>query len=164
MGAVQVTGAAVAGVLAATGALHAVWAVTPWPLRTPEEFADTVVGTGDGVPPAAACVAVAGLLGSAAYLVGAEAGVLPAAGPARVRRHGVRAVAGVMLARGAGGLVVFGGGLAARSERFRRLDTRYYSPLCLALGAGAAVVAAAGRRRSGGPGSGPGTRERGGFA
>ncbi|MEV8325047.1 DUF3995 domain-containing protein [Kitasatospora sp. NPDC059811] len=143
MGAVKVTGAAVSGVLAATGALHAVWAVTPWPLRTPEEFADTVVGAGDGPPSPAACVAVAGLLGTAAYLVGAEAGVLPAVGPRRLRRAGVRAVAGVMLARGAGGLVLFGRAVE-RSERFKRLDTRYYSPLCLALAAGTAVVAGAG--------------------
>ncbi|WP_406198066.1 DUF3995 domain-containing protein [Kitasatospora sp. NBC_01560] len=143
MGAVRVTGAAVAGVLAATGALHAVWVVTPWPARTPEEFADTVVGTGDGVPPAAACAAVAGLLGAAAYLVGAETGVLPKAGPTWVRRQGVRAVAGVLLARGAGGLTVFGGRMSERSERFRRLNARYYSPLCLALGTGTAVVAAA---------------------
>ncbi|MFG3049624.1 DUF3995 domain-containing protein [Kitasatospora sp. NPDC048239] len=144
MGAVRVTGAAVAGVLAATGALHAVWTVTPWPARTPEEFADTVIGTGDTVPPVAACLAVAGLLGTAAYLVGAEAGVLPAAGAKRVRRAGVRTVAGVLLARGAAGPLLFGG-LTERTERFKRLNARYYSPLCLALGAGAAVVAAAGR-------------------
>ncbi|MFJ8627180.1 DUF3995 domain-containing protein [Kitasatospora sp. NPDC093550] len=138
-GAVRVAGAVVAGALGATGALHAVWAVTPWPLKTPEEFADVVVGAGEGVPPAAACVAVAGLLGTAAYLVGAEAGVLPEAGPERLRRAGVRTVAGVMLARGVGGLALFGGVLE-RSERFRRMDRRYYSPLCLALGAGAAAV------------------------
>ncbi|MQS12002.1 DUF3995 domain-containing protein [Streptomyces kaniharaensis] len=141
--AVKATGVVVSAALAGVGALHAVWAVTPWPLRTPEEFADTVVGTGDGVPPAAACLAVAGLLGSAAYLVGAEAGVLPPVGPRRLRRAGVRAVSGVMLARGIGGLAVFGN-LVERSERFRRLDTRYYSPFCLALAAGAAVVAGAG--------------------
>ncbi|WP_063832382.1 MULTISPECIES: DUF3995 domain-containing protein [Streptomyces] len=138
-GAVRVAGAAVAAVLGATGALHAVWAVTPWPLGTPEEFADAVVGTGDGVPPAAACVAVAGLLGTAAYLVGAEAGVLPGVGPERLRRAGVRTVAGVLLARGVGGPVVFGR-VSERSERFRRLNVRYYSPLCVALGAGAAAV------------------------
>ncbi|MFF7459310.1 DUF3995 domain-containing protein [Kitasatospora sp. NPDC008115] len=141
MGAVtRGVGVAVAGGLAVAGALHAVWTVTPWPLRTPEEFADTVVGTGEGVPPAAACVAVAGALGAAAYLVAAEAGVAPAVGPARVRRAGVRTVSAVLLARGAGGLVVSGLGLGARSERFRRMDTRYYAPLCLALGAGAAVT------------------------
>ncbi|MGV9270344.1 DUF3995 domain-containing protein [Kitasatospora sp. NPDC003701] len=150
MGAVRVTGAAVAGVLAATGALHAVWAVTPWPARSPREFADTVVGTGDGVPPAAACLAVAGLLGTAAYLVGAEAGALPAVGPRRVRRAGVRAVAGVLLARGAAGPLAFGV-LSERTDRFRRLNVRYYSPLCLALGAGAAVVAAAAPGASPGP-------------
>ncbi|MEV7772423.1 DUF3995 domain-containing protein [Kitasatospora sp. NPDC086791] len=138
-GAVRATGVVVSGVLAATGALHAVWAVTPWPLRTPEEFADTVVGAGEGVPPAAACVAVAGMLGAAAYLVGAEAGVLPGVGPARVRRAGVRTVAGVLLARGVGGPALFGGAVE-RSERFRRLDRRYYAPLCVALGAGAAAV------------------------
>ncbi len=32
MGAVKVAGGVVAAVLGATGALHAVWAVTPWPL------------------------------------------------------------------------------------------------------------------------------------
>ncbi|MFE7524878.1 DUF3995 domain-containing protein [Kitasatospora sp. NPDC057542] len=143
MGGIRATGAAVSAALAAVGALHAVWAVTPWPLRTPEEFADTVVGAGEGVPPAAACVAVAGLLGAAAYLVGAEAGVLPAVGPRSLRRAGVRTVAGVLLARGLGGPVLFGR-VSERSDRFRRLNVRYYSPLCAALGAGAAVVAGAG--------------------
>ncbi|MFE4515902.1 DUF3995 domain-containing protein [Kitasatospora sp. NPDC056783] len=145
-GAVRVAGGVVAGVLGATGVLHAVWAVTPWPLRTPEEFADTVVGAGGGVPPAAACLAVAGALGAGAYLVAAEAGVLPAVGPACLRRAGVRAVAGVMLARGVAGPVVFGR-VSERSARFRRLNVRYYSPLCVALGAGAAVVAGAGAGR-----------------
>ncbi|MFB8237290.1 DUF3995 domain-containing protein [Kitasatospora purpeofusca] len=153
MRAVRAVGTAVAGVLAGTGALHALWTVTPWPLRTPEEFADTVVGTGEGVPPAAACAAVAGLLGAAAYLVAAEAGAAPAVGPARLRRAGVWTVSAVLLTRGAGGLMVFGGERARRSERFRRLDTRYYSPLCLALGTGAAVVA--------GVGAGAGYREPG---
>ncbi|MGW2372084.1 MULTISPECIES: DUF3995 domain-containing protein [Kitasatospora] len=137
--AVRVAGGAVSAALAVTGALHAVWAVTPWPLRTPEDFADTVVGTGDGVPPAGACLAVAGLLGAASYLVGAEAGVLPQAGPRALRRAGVRAVAGVLVARGVAGPVVFGR-VSGRTERFRRLNVRYYSPLCVALGAGAAAV------------------------
>ncbi|MDY0815013.1 DUF3995 domain-containing protein [Kitasatospora purpeofusca] len=143
MRAVRTVGTAVAGVLAGTGVLHALWTVTPWPLRTPEEFADAVLGTGEGVPPAAACAAVAGLLGAASYLVAAEAGAVPAVGPARLRRAGVWTVSAVLLTRGAGGLMVFGGERALRSERFRRLDARYYSPLCLALGTGAAVVAAA---------------------
>ncbi|MEV7022160.1 DUF3995 domain-containing protein [Kitasatospora sp. NPDC093558] len=146
MSATKATGVAVSAALAGLGALHVVWTVTPWPLRTPEEFADTVVGAGDGLPPAAACLAVAGLLGAGAYLVAAEAGVLPPAGPRRLRRAGVRAVSGVMLARGIGGLALFGN-FVERSERFTRLDSRYYSPLCLALGAGAAVIAGAGVER-----------------
>ncbi|MFJ9695006.1 DUF3995 domain-containing protein [Kitasatospora sp. NPDC101183] len=139
MDVVKATGVAVAGTMAGVGALHAVWAVTPWPLRTPEEFADVVVGAGEGLPPAAACLGVAGLLGAASYLVAAQAGAVPAVGPARLRRAGVRTVSAVMLARGVGGLALFGTALE-RSERFRRLDRRYYSPLCLALGAGAAAV------------------------
>ncbi|MFF2076248.1 DUF3995 domain-containing protein [Kitasatospora sp. NPDC058162] len=139
MDGVKAAGVVVSAGLAVTGALHAVWVVTPWPLRTPEEFADTVVGTGEGVPPAAACLAVAGLLGTASYLVAAEAGVLPALGPRQLRRAGVRTVAGGLLARGLGGPVVFGR-LSERSARFRRLNVRYYSPLCVALGAGAAAV------------------------
>lgn len=143
MSTVKATGVAVSAALAGVGALHAVWAVAPWPLRTPEEFADTLVGAGDELPPAAACLAVAGLLGTAAYLVAVEAGALPPVGLRRLRRAGVRAVSGVMLARGIGGLALFGN-VVERSERFTRLNTRYYSPLCLALGAGAAVVARAG--------------------
>ncbi|ARF80606.1 DUF3995 domain-containing protein [Kitasatospora aureofaciens] len=138
-GAVRVVGGAVSAALAVTGALHAVWAVTPWPLRTPEEFADAVVGTGRGVPPAGACLAVAGALGAASYLVGAEAGVLPAVGSPGLRRSGVRVAAGVLLARGVAGPVVFGR-VGERTERFRRLNVRYYSPLCVALGVGAAAV------------------------
>ncbi|MFC9326770.1 DUF3995 domain-containing protein [Kitasatospora sp. NPDC057015] len=145
MDAVRSTGAAVATALAVTGALHAVWAATPWPLRTEAEFADAVVGVGaEGLPSAAACLAVAGALGSAAYLVGARAGVLPAAGPGWLRTAGTGTVAAVLLARGAAGPLLFGSGRVERTERFRRLDRRYYSPLCLALGAGAGVVAAAG--------------------
>jgi hypothetical protein len=140
---VRTTGTAVSAALAATGGLHAVWARSPWPLATRAQFADAVIGVGEErVPGPAACVAVAGLLGAASYLVGARAGALPAAGPRWLRRTGTGVVAGVLLARGAAGPVVFA--RIERTERFRRLDRRYYSPLCLALGAGAAVVAAAG--------------------
>ncbi|MGW4894509.1 DUF3995 domain-containing protein [Kitasatospora sp. NPDC004240] len=133
-----------AAALAGTGALHAVWTTTPWPLRTPKDFADTVVGGGEGVPSVAACLTVAGALSTAAYVVGARSGVLPTAGPAWLRAAGAGAAAAALLARGAAGPVLFGRGMIARTDRFRRMDSRYYSPLCLALGAGAALVAAAG--------------------
>jgi len=146
---VRTTGAVVAGALGAIGVLHAAWMRTPWPLSSPAEVADAVVGVGvDQLPTPAMCAEVAVALGAASYLVGARSGVLPAAGPRRLRAVGTGAVAGVLLARGVGGLLLFGpkgsGRRITRTERFARLDRRYYSPLCLALGAGAAVVAARG--------------------
>lgn len=139
----------VAGALGAIGVLHAVWMRTPWPLGSPAEFADTVVGVGvERLPTPAMCAEVAVALGAASYLVGARAGVLPAVGPRLLRTAGAGAVSGVLLARGVGGLLLFGpagpGRRIARTERFLRLDRRYYSPLCLALGTGAALVAARG--------------------
>ena len=78
-----------------------------------------------------------GFIAIAAPLV--QAGVLPAVGSPGLRRSGVRAAAGVLLARGVAGPVVFGR-VGERTERFRRLNVRYYSPLCVALGVGAAAV------------------------
>jgi hypothetical protein len=135
----------VTGALAAAGALHAVWTRSSWPLRDRAEFADVVVGVGvEQAPTPAMCAEVAGALGAAAYLVGARAGVLPAIGPRWLRTGGSATVAGVLLTRGIGGLVLSTSGRIPRSARFLRLDRRYYSPLCIALGTGAAVVAARG--------------------
>ncbi|WP_371496779.1 DUF3995 domain-containing protein [Kitasatospora sp. NBC_00374] len=143
---VKATGVAVSAALAATGVLHAVWMRSPWPLGSRAEFADAVIGVGEEhVPTPAMCAGVAGLLGVAAAAVGARAGVLPAVGPAWLAKAGSVTTAGALLARGVGGPVLFGSGRIARSERFVRLDRRYYSPLCVALGAGAALVAARGR-------------------
>ncbi|MCP2310642.1 DUF3995 domain-containing protein [Kitasatospora paracochleata] len=151
-GAIRVTGGAVSAALAGIGGLHAVWARSPWPLKTRADFADAVVGVGEEqLPGPALCLGVAGLLGAASYLVGARAGVLPATGPAWLRAVGAGTVGGVLVARGLGGPALAGrdrGGRRdrdERSDRFRRLDRRYYSPLCVALGAGAAVVAVRGR-------------------
>lgn len=141
-------GAVTAGALAAVGGLHAVWARSPWPLPDRAALAEAVAGVGpEEAPTPAMCLAVAGALGAAAYLVGARSGVLPAVGPERLRRAGAGTVAGVLLARGVLGPVVFRGegGRVGRSERFRRLNLRCYSPLCVALGAGAAAVARGGR-------------------
>ncbi|WP_157882161.1 DUF3995 domain-containing protein [Streptomyces rubellomurinus] len=143
MSAVKATGVAVSAAMAAVGVLHAVWAVTPWPVRDPKEFAETMIGEGDEMPPPVACLAVAGMFGTASYLVASEAGVVPAVGPKALRRLGLRTVSGVMLGRGIGGLALFGT-VIGRTDRFLRMDRRYYSPLCLALGAGTALVA--GRR------------------
>ena len=62
-------------------------------------------------------------------------------GPARLRRVGRYGVATVLAARGFAG--AFGRtdllSKGSTSARFRSLDRRYFSPLCLALATGAAV-------------------------
>ncbi len=120
--------------LLAIGALHVVWATgSPWPMRDRRLLTDAVVGSeGDRPPPPSACLTVAGLLGTAAALVAGR----PRSAPG-LSRVGAGAVVAVLTARGALGLagrtdVVSPG---SSSERFRRLDRRYYSPLCLGLAA-----------------------------
>jgi hypothetical protein len=141
----RTTGAAVATALAAVGGLHAVWAVSPWPLRSRAEFADLVVGVDEAqAPTPAMCGAVAAALGCAGYLIAARAGVLPAAGPRWVHGTGTGVAAAVLLTRGLAGPRLLERRGLGRTDRFRALDRRYYSPFCVALGTGAAVVAVRG--------------------
>lgn len=120
--------------LAGVAAMHVAWGLgSTWPFPNATKLADTVVGSAV-VPPPLACFAVAGALGVAAALVGG----VPAGSPV-VRRFGQAGVASVLAARA-------GLGFAGRTDRavpgsaspqFRRWDRRLYSPLCLALAAGA---------------------------
>lgn len=133
------TTVATAGVpagLASIAVLHAAWALGwRWPGGSDRELAETVVGAGAELPPRVAIWAVAGALALAGGLVAAAA--RPGAG--RLERVGAWGVAGTLLLRGAVSPVAdIAGGLDARYER---LDLLLYSPLCLALGAGAALVA-----------------------
>lgn len=134
------TSAASAALLGLAG-LHAAWGLgSTWPLSDRAAFADAVIGT-EEVPPPAACFAVAGALGLAAAFVGGQPRRVPS-----LRRLGAGGVVGVLTARGVVGLF----GLTdlvspgSNSPRFRRLDRRYYGPLCLSL---AALSAPAIRRR-----------------
>lgn len=106
--------------LGAVGALHAIWATgSAWPLRDKRQLTDSVSGRpGDDPPSPAACLGVAGLLAAAAGLVGGR----PRRSP-RVSRIGSAGVVATLTARG------------SESQRFRRLDRRIYSPLCLTLAA-----------------------------
>lgn len=128
--------------LVAIAALHAAWAIGwRWPGGSDREFAETVGGPGAELPSPAATWAVAGALTTTSSLVAAAA----RPEPGRLVRAGTWTVAAVLLARGLIGPVTdFAGGL---DDRFERLDLLLYSPLCLALGAGAALVA---REASGG--------------
>ena len=131
------TSVASAALLGLAG-LHAVWGLgATWPLPDRASLADAVVGT-DDVPPPAACFAVAGALGVGAILVGGRPRRV-----SRVRRWGSAGVVGVLAARGVAGLL---GGTdrlspGSTSPRFRRLDRRLYSPLCLGLAALSAPAA-----------------------
>lgn len=130
-----------AGVLAGIGVLHGVWGRgRSFPFADRATLADVVVGSTE-VPSPGACFAVAGLLGTASALVAT------APRGARISRLGAGGVAAVLLGRGALG---FAGRTdmaspGSVSPRFRRLDRRFFSPLCIALGLGAIVAARAPR-------------------
>jgi hypothetical protein len=127
--------------LAGLGVLHAAWGFgAAWPLRDRAALADAVVGR-DDVPPPAACWAVAVALGAAATAVAGRPRCLP-----RLRRVATAGVTVTLAGRGLLGLagktdVVSPG---SSSPRFRELDRRLYSPLCLAL----ALLALPGARAS----------------
>ena len=125
---------ATVGTLAVLAALHVAWGRgSSFPFSGHDDLSDAVVGRAN-VPPPGACYAVAGALTVAAALV-ADMPRLPRA----VQHLGVTGVALVLATRA-------GLGFAGRTDmaspgsvstRFRRLDRRVYSPLCLALAAGA---------------------------
>jgi hypothetical protein len=129
-----------AATLLGIAAVHALWALgSSWPAEDRDELAEVMAGrAGGSVPSPAACLVVATLLASASALVGGRPRCLPC-----LRRTGTICVSVVLGVRGACGMagrtdLVSPG---STSPRFRRLDRRYYSPLCLALAAAAASSA-----------------------
>jgi hypothetical protein len=125
---------ATATALLAVGALHVAWGRgSTFPLPDRDALNDSVIGRST-TPSPGACYAVAGALTVAAALV-ADVPRLPR----HVQRVGVTGVGVVLASRAAIGFagrtdVASPGSVSAR---FRRLDRRVYSPLCLALAAGA---------------------------
>ena len=159
-GLVRLAGLVGAAGLAAAAGLHVVWASgSTWPCRDADDLADVVIGRApttrrreasetsersetSTVPGAAMTAGVAALLASAGALTAAASGVIPVRGRAAgLARLGSRVASGVLLARGTSGLVVSGLGIGGATERFRRMDLRVYSPLCVALGSAVAVSA-----------------------
>jgi hypothetical protein len=130
--------APISGLTAATlfslAGLHVAWGRgSSFPFSDHDDLSEAVIGR-HNVPSPGACYAVAGALTVAAALVADVPGV-----PRGIQRAGVTGVAAVLAGRAALG---FAGrtDLASPgsvSTRFRRLDRRMYSPLCLALAAGA---------------------------
>ena len=127
--------------LGGLAALHVSWAAgSSWPLRDKATLSDAVIGH-DGLPSAAACLAVAGMLSAGSAFVAGW----PADAQALQRIGAVGVVVAISL-RGALGLaglthVVSPG---SSSRRFRRLDRRIYAPLSLTL---AALALPAARQR-----------------
>ena len=117
--------------LLAIGGLHAVWAGgSSWPTRGDDALAEAAGGGRSHTP--SECLAVTGLLTTASAVVAGR----PRRAP-RLQRAAAAAVVGVLAARGTFGLAGRTDLLSpgATSARFRALDRRYYSPLCLALAA-----------------------------
>src|SRR5215210_863712 len=132
MGPVNTAQRAGAASLAGLAGVHGLWASgSSWPAENRDELADLMAGRAGGtVPSPAGCIAVATLLASASALVAGRPRRLP-----RLRRAGSAGVAVVLGVRGACGMagrtdLVSPG---STSPRFRRLDRRYYAPLCLLL-------------------------------
>ncbi len=123
-----------AATLCSLAGLHVAWGLgSSFPFSARDDLSEAVIGRGS-VPSPAACFAVAGALTIAGALVADVPGL-----PRGIQRAGVTGVAAVLASRAALG---FAGrtDLASPgsvSTRFRRLDRRVYSPLCLALAAGA---------------------------
>ena len=137
----QVSPLAAGTCLVSIGAAHLAWAAgASWPAADRAQLADRMAGRPpEGMPGTLACVSVAGLCFAAGALV---AGGARHTGPAR--RIGVATVVSVLVVRGALGLagrtdLVSPG---SDSPRFRDLDRRVYSPLCLAIAAMALPAAA----------------------
>ena len=135
----------VPAILLAIAGLHAAWAAgSPWPADDFDTLAEHVISSGE-LPPDWATWTVAGLLTLAAGSVGA----VGAGRRERLLRAATWTTAGVLLARGA--LFPPADLIGGLSSEVARLDLAFYSPLCLALGAGAAIVARGAYRQAPAP-------------
>lgn len=121
---------AATAVLATAAAAHVGWAFgRSWPAGDRDAAASMFAGA-DEVPGPAACLAVAGLLGTAAALAAGVGGGHP------VARLGRAGVAGTLFLRGVAGLTgntdrLVGWKLA---DDFKETDRRIYGPGCLVVG------------------------------
>jgi hypothetical protein len=128
-------------VLTAIAGLHAYWGLGGvWPGRDATSLAQTVVGRTPGgrMPGMAACLGVAAaILSGCALLLAVSLGRLSGL-TANLIRIAYLVFTAVFVLRGLAG---FAPGVWRRSAGtpFVRLNTRLYSPLCLAIGAGLAI-------------------------
>lgn len=130
---------ALAVVFSLLALLHFYWAAggrAGWQGGVPE-----VDGRPAFTPSTAATVAVAVALLLCAALVAGAGGLAPLPLPAVLTRWLSFALALVLLARAIGDFRLVGFFKRVRGSRFARLDSTFYSPLCLGLAAGVFLVA-----------------------
>lgn len=146
----RISAVVAAVVFALVGAMHAVWAFSPWPMATWEQFAFTILGAPDGkVPPGLAPMSIGVALAcfASAYFLLARVGLAPGVGPRWLGTVGVWTAAVVMLGRAtAAGFVPSALHLVDSPEVYERLDLAVYSPICLVLGVLAVIVARSPKR------------------
>jgi hypothetical protein len=127
----MVLGWIAAVLLVLVGALHVVWMFTPWPVKTPAEFARKVVGVeADKLPSRPLTALVAVMIFTAGYLIAAKAEIVGTIGPDWGVPVGAAVVSAVLLLRGVRGFVTS----ARRDTEFAYWDLRIYAPLCVVLG------------------------------
>lgn len=135
----QVVALVVASVLAAIALLHAYWGLVGVGARSaalPE-----VDGRPVFLPTRAACFAVACALLVAAFVLLVRGGFVALPRAPWLGTAGSASVGVVLVARAIGDFRYVGFFKRVHGSRFAVLDTRLFSPLCLALGASALWVA-----------------------
>lgn len=140
----QLAAGVVAVALAAIALLHVYWGVAGTSGRSsaiPEAGGRPLFQ-----PTRAACFAVAAALFAATWVLLVSAGHLPALGLPWLGMAGAATVGAVLVARAIGDFRFVGFFKRVHGTEFALLDTRLFSPLCLALGA-LALWAAFGPRR-----------------
>ncbi|HEY5820245.1 MAG TPA: DUF3995 domain-containing protein [Mesorhizobium sp.] len=128
---------ATGGTLLAIAALHAYWGVGGvWPGTDERSCARTVGGFPGAVrmPGPASCFAVTAALFVAAIIALALGGILTLPFPALLLSLGGFGAALVFVGRGFAGFTLIWR-RHTPEQPFAKLDVRYYSPLCLAIGA-----------------------------
>ncbi len=135
-----IAGLVAGAVLAGIGLFHVAWAFGARPLDT-GVIPTTADGTPVMAPGMAITLVVAALLLTAAFLIFEQSGFGPGLLPHPLPRIGATGVAVVLLLRGIGEFRYVGLFKRERGTAFARLDTRYFTPLVLALAVLSGIVA-----------------------
>lgn len=136
-----ILGGVLAAILGALGGLHLYWAAGG---RWGAGAVIPVKEDGAAVfrPRLPETVAVGLVLAACAAFVLARAGLFTVGLPKVLGRYGLPALGAVFLLRAVGEGRYVGLFKKVRTTRFSRMDTRYYTPLCGALGLGLLALAA----------------------